>query len=70
MEYISTSALSNELDTKTNDLFAKLKTIGWIERKNEKWVLTSLGKQKGGHQLKPMEMKIQFSVLMNYYGEN
>jgi hypothetical protein len=48
MEYLSTSALSNELDIKSSDLFEKLKTLGWIERKNEKWVLTELGKQKGG----------------------
>jgi hypothetical protein len=48
MEYISTSALANELSIKSNDLFDKLKTLGWIERKNEKWVLTDLGKNKGG----------------------
>ena len=48
MEYISTSALANELDIKSSDLFDKLKTLGWIERKNDKWVLTDLGKQKGG----------------------
>lgn len=48
MEYISTSALANELDIKSADLFDKLKTLGWIERKNDKWVLTELGKQKGG----------------------
>lgn len=48
MEYISTSALANELDVKSSDLFDKLKTLGWIERKNDKWILTDLGKQKGG----------------------
>ncbi len=48
MEYISTSALANELDIKSVDLFDKLKTLGWIERKKDKWVLTELGKQKGG----------------------
>ncbi|MBK7307641.1 MAG: glycerol kinase [Chitinophagaceae bacterium] len=48
MEYISTSALANELDIKSIDLFDKLKTLGWIERKNDKWILTDLGKQKGG----------------------
>ena len=48
MEYISTSALSNELDIKSSELFDKLKTLGWIERKNDKWMLTDLGKQKGG----------------------
>lgn len=48
MEYISTTSLSNELDIPTNELFNKLKSIGWIDRKNDKWVLTDLGKQKGG----------------------
>ena len=48
MEYISTSSLANELEIKSSDLFEKLKTLGWIDRKNEKWVLTELGKQKGG----------------------
>lgn len=48
MEYISTSALANELDIKPGDLFDKLKTLGWIDRKNDKWILTDLGKQKGG----------------------
>ena len=48
MEYISTSALANELDLKSSDLFDKLNTLGWIERKHDKWMLTELGKQKGG----------------------
>lgn len=48
MEYLSTSALANERDLKSADLFDKLNTLGWIERKNDKWVLTELGKQKGG----------------------
>jgi hypothetical protein len=48
MEYISTSALANELDMKSNELFDKFKTLGWIERKNEKWILTNLGKKQGG----------------------
>lgn len=48
MEYISTSALANELDLKSNELFDKLKILGWIERKNDKWVLTDFGKHKGG----------------------
>lgn len=48
MEYISTSALANEHEIKSSDLFEKFKLLGWIDRKNEKWVLTELGKQKGG----------------------
>lgn len=48
MEYISTSALANELDIKSSELFDKLKALGWIEIKNDKRTLTDLGKQKGG----------------------
>jgi hypothetical protein len=48
MEYISTSALANEFEMKSSDLFDKLKTLGWIDKKNDKWILTDLGKQKGG----------------------
>jgi hypothetical protein len=48
MEYLSTSALASELGIKSADLFDKLKTLGWIERQNDKWVLTDRGKQKGG----------------------
>lgn len=48
MEYISTSSLANELSIKSSDLFEKLRSLGWIERNNEKWVLTKLGREKGG----------------------
>ncbi len=48
MEYLSTTALAAQLETKSNELFDKLKTLGWIERKNDKWILTNLGKQMGG----------------------
>jgi hypothetical protein len=48
MDYISTSSLANELDMKSSDLFDKFKSFGWIERKDDKWILTDLGKQKGG----------------------
>jgi hypothetical protein len=48
MEFLSTTSLANELDIPTNELFGKLKSLGWIERKGDKWILTNLGKQKGG----------------------
>ena len=48
MEYLSTSALANEHDTQSTELFEKFKNFGWIIKKNDKWVLTELGKQKGG----------------------
>lgn len=48
MEFLSTTSLANELDIPGNELFNKFKSLGWIIRKNDKWVLTDLGKQKGG----------------------
>jgi len=48
MEYISTTTLANELDISRDDLFKRLEMVGWIERKNNKWILTNLGKQKDG----------------------
>ena len=51
MDYISTSSLASELDMKSSDLFDKLKLDGWIIRKDEKWILTELGKQKGGQTM-------------------
>ncbi len=48
MEYLSTSALATQIQLKSTDLFDKLKALGWIERNNDKWLLTELGKIKGG----------------------
>ena len=48
MEYLSTTSLAYELNLQVNELFHKLQSLGWIERKNDKWTLTNLGKQKGG----------------------
>jgi hypothetical protein len=48
MEFLSTTSLANELEMKPSDLFDKLKSLGWIERKDERWSLTETGKQKGG----------------------
>ena len=48
MNYISTTSLANELDIKPNELFEKLKGLGWIVKKSDKWILTDDGKQKGG----------------------
>jgi hypothetical protein len=52
MEYLSTTALANELDIFRDDLFHKLEISGWIERKNNKWYLTEKGKQNGGQTRK------------------
>ena len=49
MEFISTTALANRIDIKSADLFERLKTLGWIERINDKWVLTEQGRRNGDH---------------------
>lgn len=43
---------------------------GWIERKNDKWILTDLGIQKGGHTVgKHFNVSSQrFNLLMNELG--
>lgn len=48
MDYLSTTTLANEIDIPVEELFTKLKDMGWIKRINDRWVLTELGKQKGG----------------------
>lgn len=48
MEFLSTTALANELQMKPSDLFEKFKSLGWVEKKNDKWILTETGRKKGG----------------------
>jgi len=48
MEYISTTVLANEYNVKSSELFDELRRLNWIERRNDKWILTELGKRKGG----------------------
>ena len=48
MDFISTTSLATTLGIPANELFAKLKSLGWIDRQNDKWVLTDSGKEKGG----------------------
>jgi len=45
---ISTSALAKKNGIDGKYLFNKFKSLGWIDRKNEEWILTELGKQNGG----------------------
>jgi hypothetical protein len=52
MEYISTTSLAHEYDVSANEMFTRLKSIGWIERANDKWILTDLGNKKGGKMKK------------------
>lgn len=47
-KYISTSALAKELKISAKDLFQKLLEKGLINRENDNWTLTDLGKEAGG----------------------
>jgi len=46
-KYLSATALSKELGISSKDLTYKIEKLNWIEKKNDEWVLTSLGKSKG-----------------------
>lgn len=47
IKFLSTTAVSKELGLSSKDLFAKFEKLNWIERKNDEWVLTTFGKNKG-----------------------
>lgn len=47
-KYISTTALSKELNLPVSDLFSLLLEQGLVERKENIWVLTEKGKMQGG----------------------
>jgi len=46
-KFLSATALSKELGISSKDLTNKIEKLNWIEKKNDEWVLTSLGKSKG-----------------------
>ncbi len=48
MEYYSTSHFAKLFGVPAAQLFSDLQQWGWIERSGDKWVLTQLGRQKGG----------------------
>ncbi|GIO10085.1 hypothetical protein J31TS6_61130 [Brevibacillus reuszeri] len=50
-KYISTTSLSKSMNIPTSDLFSYLIKIGWIERAENTWILTQIGRDLGG-QLK------------------
>lgn len=51
-KFLSATALSKELGISSKDLTYKIEKLKWIEKKNEEWVLTSLGKSKGAEMKK------------------
>lgn len=51
-KYFSATALSKEIGITSKDLTSQFEKLKWIEKQNEEWVLTSLGKSKGGQMKK------------------
>ncbi|MGY3717668.1 hypothetical protein ACWE42_19325 [Sutcliffiella cohnii] len=47
-KYLSTTVLSKELGMATKELFEVFDKSGYINRVDNAWVLTDLGKEKGG----------------------
>lgn len=45
-KHISTSALAKELGISSKELFAEFERLGWIEKRNDEWILTKEGKKK------------------------
>lgn len=52
LKYLSTTALSKEIGIGSKELFSKFEKLNWIERKNEDWILTTIGKEKGAQTKK------------------
>jgi len=51
-KFLSATALSKELGISSKDLVYKMENLNWIEKKNDEWVLTSIGKSKGAEMKK------------------
>lgn len=48
MIYLTTTKLAERIGADSKQLFSQLNELGWIERKDKRWVLTETGKAKGG----------------------
>lgn len=51
-KYLSATALSKELGISSKDLTQKIEKLKWIEKVNDEWILTSIGKSKGAEMKK------------------
>lgn len=51
-KYLSATALSKEVGISSKDLSYKIEKLKWIEKVNDEWVLTNLGKSKGAQMKK------------------
>ncbi len=48
MIFLTTTKLAEKLGEDSKQLFSQLNEWGWIERIDKRWVLTDLGREKGG----------------------
>lgn len=46
-KFLSKTALAKELNISSKELDYKFEKLNWIQKKNDEWVLTNLGKSKG-----------------------
>jgi phosphatidylserine/phosphatidylglycerophosphate/cardiolipin synthase-like enzyme len=51
-KFLSATALSKEIGISSKDLTNQIEKLKWIEKKNDEWVLTNLGKSKGAEMKK------------------
>ena len=51
-KYLSATALSKETGISSKDLSYKIEKLKWIEKINDEWILTNLGKSKGAQMKK------------------
>lgn len=51
-KFLSATALSKEIGISSKDLSYKIEKLKWIEKINDEWVLTNLGKSKGAQMKK------------------
>jgi len=51
-KYFSVTALSKEIGISSKELTHKIEKLKWIEKRNDEWVLTNLGKSKGAQMKK------------------
>jgi hypothetical protein len=56
MKFISTTALAKEREIEPKELFSKLSHLGWMYKKDDKWQLTSEGKNAGGEIKKTKDL--------------
>ena len=51
-KFFSATALSKEIGISSKELISEIENLKWIVKKNDEWVLTSLGKSKGAEMKK------------------